>query len=269
MKSLGFTLIEVIVAMTIVSIMAAVLVPISYKIWDAQKEELTLSRMETLKKAMVGDPVLYQNGIRTDYGFVGDNGELPETLSELIPYLSGGFNPATYNLDAWGGELIYTTSQEGASGRYSAATLVSNGPDPFSETDNLEVTIVQGEVLPTSRIEGSLRFLASNYNSASLYARVTADVEGLPGSVPVSLGGNECFPVPVIPMLTDIQSMPLNGGVFALALPVGKAVVRVEMFGGADVTCSGALQATPGEMSFFVNQGSTMYVNLPTLIVEP
>lgn len=269
MKSQGFTLIEVIVAMTIVSIMAGVLVPISYKIWDFQKEELTRGRMEALKRSMVGDPTLYQSGIRTDYGYVGDHGELPETLDELTPYLGGGFDPATYDHDAWGGNFIYTKSQDEATGRYAAATLVSNGADAYSDADDLEVTISLSEVLPTDRIDGNLRFIANNYNAVSLYARVTAVVEGLPGPVPARVDGVECFPVSVIPMLNDIQSRYLNNGTFAAALPVGKAVVRVELYGGSDATCSGALQATPGEMGFFVNQGSTMYVNLPTLVVEP
>ena len=73
----GFTLIEVLVTMAIVSILAGIMVPAVWKFWESQDVQTTRERIKTLKLAMVGDRSLIQNGIRTSYGFVGDNGELP------------------------------------------------------------------------------------------------------------------------------------------------------------------------------------------------
>jgi len=68
MKDQGFTLIEVIVVMAIVAILAGIMVPFVYRVWEGDEIELTRERMGEIKKALVGDPRLIQNGIRTNYG---------------------------------------------------------------------------------------------------------------------------------------------------------------------------------------------------------
>ena len=52
----GFTLIEVVVVIAVVSILAAMAVPYAVKIIDQSREEATKKEMEDLHNAIIGDP---------------------------------------------------------------------------------------------------------------------------------------------------------------------------------------------------------------------
>jgi len=87
----GFTLIEMVIVIGIVAILAALITPlavnqIAQKRFDACREELVLVR-----QAIVGDPTLIQGGIRSSFGFVGDLGTLPATLTDLTT--QGAWSP--------------------------------------------------------------------------------------------------------------------------------------------------------------------------------
>lgn len=166
----GFTLIEVVVVIAIVSILAGIMIPFIYRVWENAEIETTKERMSDLKKAMVGDPRLIQNGVRIHYGYVGDCGALPSTLEKLIiadlnecpnwkgPYLPAGFDSSDYNRDAWDEVLIYDPVQ---------TTLMSKGADRISGTaDDITLGISQNEIteaMPISSIKGNINF--SFYNS--------------------------------------------------------------------------------------------------------
>ncbi len=271
MRNQGFTLIEVIVAMAIVAIMAGALVPLSYRIWESQEVDTTSNRMEALKAAMVGDIKLYQQGTHTDFGYVGDNGELPASLTELTPYLNTGFNPTSYNQDAWGEGLIYTTAVEAATGRYQSATLVSTGPDrTLSTADDLEIQIVSDEVIPTVGVMSNLSYSVTNQYNAAVFpvysARVTAyqALEGLPfeaaGCVLVNVGRLEAE------SYSGLTSVFYDSD-FPNPLPVGKFIISGELYKNG--TCNGASAAETNDVVLFVNRGlRKLYVNLrfPPLI---
>ena len=52
----GFTLIEVIVVIAVISILAAMAVPYAVKIIDQSREEATKKEMEEIHRAIMGDP---------------------------------------------------------------------------------------------------------------------------------------------------------------------------------------------------------------------
>lgn len=176
MREKAFTLIEVMVVMAIISILAGMLMPAVWKFWESEEIATTRERMREIKKGLVGDKSLVQNGVRTHYGFVGDNGELPfhnfsalGGLSYLVskpvggyphwngPYLSG-FG-SDWNKDAWGKVFRYSLTKD-AYGRYVSAELRSAGPDGiFDNSDDLADTDVQisdREVTATNRIKWNL-----------------------------------------------------------------------------------------------------------------
>lgn len=176
MKNKAFTLIEVMVVMAIISILAGMMAPAVWRFWESEEIATTRERMRELKKAMVGDRSLIQNGVRTHFGFVGDNGELPFSnfsasggLSFLVskpvggypnwngPYLSG-FG-SDWDKDAWGRSYRFTLTKD-AYGRYVNAELRSAGPDGvFDNTDDIadpDVQISDREVTPTNRIKWNL-----------------------------------------------------------------------------------------------------------------
>jgi len=140
--SLGFSLIEVIVVLAVISIMASMAVPLAAKVIDQSRTEATRKQMEEIYKAIVGDPAL------GTAGYVGDMGRLPQNLGQLNtrlpgqpnpfpnpslgvrmgwwgPYVNSGFTLQSYQNDAWGKQYGY----DPLTGR-----LTSNLPDGTSLT---------------------------------------------------------------------------------------------------------------------------------------
>lgn len=177
MREKAFTLIEVMVVMAVISILAGMMAPAVWRFWESEEIATTRERMKDIKKGLVGDKSLIQNGMRTHYGFVGDNGELPFAnissasggLSYLVskpvggyphwngPYLSG-FG-SEWNRDSWGMPFRYLLATD-TYGRYVSAELRSAGPDGlFGTGDDIvdpDVQIFDRDVTPTNRIKGNI-----------------------------------------------------------------------------------------------------------------
>ncbi len=140
-SSLGFTLIEVIVVIAVLSILASMAVPLAAKVIDQSRTEATRKQMEEIHKLIVGDPAL------GTAGYVGDMGRLPQSppaqplrlLNEQLgqrnptlqllgvrmgwwgPYVNSGFSQQAYRNDAWGTPYAY--------GNPGAGQITSYGPD--------------------------------------------------------------------------------------------------------------------------------------------
>jgi prepilin-type N-terminal cleavage/methylation domain-containing protein len=136
----GFTLLEVVVAVTIVAIMAGALVPLLIRPQLQQRYTETVSELAALEAAIAGHPEL------GDFGFLGTLGRLPDAaaLSELLeqgtlagpalrlgvprgwngPYLQGA--SATPLNDGWGQAYVLETATGGL------WRLRSFGPDRVS-----------------------------------------------------------------------------------------------------------------------------------------
>jgi general secretion pathway protein G len=284
MKNRGFTLIEIIVAMAILSIMAGTLVPMLYKTWESNEIAVTRGRMSELKKAMVGDRALVQQGIRTHYGFAGDNGVLPPGIDDLLtapagwvnwngPYL-GGFDPDTYKSDAWGTDIEYTRHDPflAVSGMSVIATLRSAGPDrtfgtgdDIDEVSDLELQILEGDVWPTATVQGNLSYTFTAGTSEvtpAYWADILASYhDGAGTATTVTV----CIPLAVGPVQVGVpknvgQSFEEN---FGIELPVGRVKLRSRLF--SDNACTAFLAET-NEIATFVNDGlSKIPVNPPTL----
>lgn len=155
----GFTLLEIIVVVGIISLIVGILIPMVYKVWESQEIDTTKENIQKLKEAMVGNPMQMNSGVRSNFGFVGDLGQLPPTLDALIsygsygPYLSGGFDPRSFKQDAWGYDLIYAYTTDAYS-RRDSATITSLGSDNAAggtETAaDIQIAIDSNEVLPAS-----------------------------------------------------------------------------------------------------------------------
>lgn len=134
----AFTLLEVIVAIAVISILAAMAVPYVAGMIDQARRENARKEMEGLYTAIVGDPKA------PTPGYVGDMGRLPAALSELNtrgsqpigtagvlgvnmgwfgPYVNSGFDPAGYLSDPWGTTYRYGAAPDGA------GQIRSAGPD--------------------------------------------------------------------------------------------------------------------------------------------
>ncbi|MCB2230681.1 type II secretion system GspH family protein [bacterium] len=117
----GFTLIELAIVIVIAGILVTIALRGGKSISETSKLEETRQEMDALARAIVGDPDLYNNGIRSDFGYVGDIGSLPPNLDALHtnpggfatwrgPYVENRFVQTAddFKRDAWGSTYAYT-----------------------------------------------------------------------------------------------------------------------------------------------------------------
>ncbi|MFH1699212.1 MAG: prepilin-type N-terminal cleavage/methylation domain-containing protein [Candidatus Zixiibacteriota bacterium] len=116
----GFTLIELVAVIIIVGILAAIAAQKIGSVAENIKAEETMREMDLIAKAVVGNELLYNNGMRSDFGYVGDIGAFPPNLDALIsnpglgtwngPYIKNSFEQISsdYKQDSW--QANYTLS---------------------------------------------------------------------------------------------------------------------------------------------------------------
>jgi len=115
----GFTLFELVVVIIIVGVLSTIGMRSLNRTVENRKYLATKQEMEVLKKAIVGDPEIKEGGMRVDYGYVGDTGQMPSALEDLVtnpsvtgwdgPYINVDLseNPDDYKNDAWGDAYTY------------------------------------------------------------------------------------------------------------------------------------------------------------------
>ena len=178
-RQAGYTLVELLVALIILAIISAVAVRSLQKTVVVSRTEETKVEMESLAHAIAGNPSLVSNGVRTDYGYVGDVGALPPTLTALSanpgsyatwhgPYLqdnlvaSVGASSTNITMDAWG--AIYAYSPVGAtitsSGSGSAITrpIANSAADLLVNQVSVSITDLSGKS-PGTTYDDSIRVL--------------------------------------------------------------------------------------------------------------
>ncbi len=119
-KDGGFSLIEILLVIIIMGILTSVAMQSLTSSIDETRRVLTEREMEILAKAIVGDPSIMQNGQRSDFGYIGDNGAFPPNLQALVqnpglgtwngPYIEYGFSQDStgFKTDEWGQLYAYT-----------------------------------------------------------------------------------------------------------------------------------------------------------------
>lgn len=132
----GFTLIEVLMTVTLVGIMSAVIIPQFIDYSQTAKTTVTQEKLISMKQAIIGDPRVVVEGRVIALGFLNHIGSLPSSLTDLVsqgakvtydpftkkgwrgPYLNN--TDTNWNRDAWGTLIEYS-----AASRY----VRSCGPD--------------------------------------------------------------------------------------------------------------------------------------------
>ena len=198
---IGFTLIEIILVVLLIGILAGLAANLLTNTLDQTRFDESQKKMTGLSNAMVGNPELNTNGVRSDFGFVGDIGRLPTALTELVtqgalpawdaanglgwhgPYVPGDFaqNPNGYRTDGWGTLFTYASAtgivtslgSDGAAGGagYAADFAI---PDLTAPTDRRVGTI-------TGRVTDQVGNPLASVAGATVDVSVTNNpVDGLP-----------------------------------------------------------------------------------------
>ena len=117
----GFTLIEVLMVIVVIGILATVAMQSMQGGIERARYQETQTEMDAIVFAIRGNPDLYANGLRSDFGYVGDIGAVPSSLDDLIsnpglgtwngPYLTGRFTEDTqgHAKDAWGNAYAFSS----------------------------------------------------------------------------------------------------------------------------------------------------------------
>lgn len=204
-RSGGFTLIELVIVIVIAGVLVTVALRGGRSISETTKLEETRQELDALAQAIAGNPALHNNGIRSDFGYVGDIGALPLSLDNLHtnpgafatwrgPYIENRFVQTSddFKVDAWG--VPYTYS--------GGAVITSTG---------------SGSPL-TRRIIESLDHLLYNSVSGNVY-----DLDGTPpgNTMADSVFVRLTYPDGAGGMTAD-QLTPDGGGFFTFdSIPVG------------------------------------------------
>jgi prepilin-type N-terminal cleavage/methylation domain-containing protein len=115
----GFALIEMVIVIIVIGVVVAVALRSGTHIVDTARTEQAKRELEALAFGVAGNPALQNNGVRSDFGYVGDIGALPANLDALVinpgygawdgPYVSNEFTQLAndYKTDPWGNGYGY------------------------------------------------------------------------------------------------------------------------------------------------------------------
>ena len=221
-RGAGFTLIEVILVVLLIGILAGLAANLLTNTLDQARFDESQKKMTVLSNAMVGNPDLNTNGVRSDFGFVGDIGRLPTALTELVaqgalpawdiatgvgwhgPYVPGDFaqNPDGYRTDGWGTLFTYASAtgvvtslgSDGVAGGTGYAADFSI-PDLTAPTDQ-RVGTIMGRVTdlvgnPLASVAGATVNVSVTNNPADGAPTTVTTTTGADGSYtlsPISIG---------------------------------------------------------------------------------
>jgi prepilin-type N-terminal cleavage/methylation domain-containing protein len=260
----GFTLMELVIVIVVMGIIATVaLRSMEAPIANARFES-TRAEMDQLATAIVGNPALYSNGVRTDFGYVGDNGAMPPDLDALNtnpglgtwngPYIAGAFSEASddFKRDAWGTSYSYSGGVTIRSTGGSPNTLTRQFANSTSDllANSVEVYLTDGAGNPPGDSASSVQVTLSYPNGAggtkdSILASNTSGRAIFSSTVPI---GNH--PVEAIYTATDdtvaaVVSV-LPGGTSYVTLRFPGALWAADVGGGGGGGSSGDIEYVSG-----------------------
>lgn len=184
----GFSLLEIVTVLAIIGLMAGALTPMALHLIGSKKAFASRDELQTLKKAIIGDPLATQWGSEATFGYIGDIGSLPRTLRDLYapPDLDqpGGIPSYSFNTtlkmgSGWRGPYVAEKS-------YSSST--ESLQDPYKNTYIYDTTVTTdatlgAEVRATIRSPGPNRIdnggTQDDLTERVLTTEVLADVAGM------------------------------------------------------------------------------------------
>ncbi|MBI5867494.1 MAG: prepilin-type N-terminal cleavage/methylation domain-containing protein [candidate division Zixibacteria bacterium] len=234
-RSRGFTLIEILMTIVVIGILATVALRSLQSGIDQSRIRETQEEMDELVMAIAGNPGLYANGLRSDFGYVGDVGSVPSTLDNLMtnpgsyatwkgPYMGRRFTQDAdgYKRDAWGNLYTFT----------SGITISSTGAGATAMTKSAAAASTD---LTSTPVIGTITDAAGNPpgdSSVAITVRIT---------YPNGTGST-----------TSATTSPNNGGAFSISgIPIGNHTITAVYRATADTVY--ALASSLPKTGAFVN----------------
>ncbi len=121
----GWTLIELVLVILLISILSTIAFRSISSTLTTTRFEATSREMDNIAQAILGNPELITASGRTDYGYVGDTGQMPPDLDALVsdpdicgwdgPYLTVDVDEDgnAYKTDSWGNEYTFSIDGNG------------------------------------------------------------------------------------------------------------------------------------------------------------
>jgi len=294
----GFTLIEVLLVIIVIGIMAAVAFKSMDVALDNSRWDATTQEMEKVSWAIAGNPDLFANGVRSDFGYVGDVGSLPPNLDALVtnpggyatwrgPYIRNDFNqnPNDFKTDGWGNLYTYTGGVSIASGGSGGNPLTKQyanaAADLTSNTVQGIVTDGQGNAPGSSASGVSIRITypngsggtttaATNPNSSGNYSFAGVIPQGIQTMTAIYTPTNDTLVrnAVVLPKSTTLVDLKFRGSLWSSGSGGSLAYVS----GTAALTGGGANLRfdirNVGSSSVTVNNVRLTYSSSPTAYYE-
>lgn len=229
----GFTLIELVLIIVIIGIVASIAMRSLIPAVDQSRIDATMKEMNTLAEAIAGDRNLVSDGLRSDFGYVGDIGALPPNLDALAsnpggygtwngPYILNDFSedPNGFKEDAWGDPYQYS----------AGVVIISNGNgSPITKT----IASSAGDLVANT-VFGNI-FDGLGHAPGDSAGDVTVVI-----FYPDGAGG-----------MTSASTNPSSSGQFSFdgMIPVGNRLVRASYSSASDTT-SVYVSVLPGGKAF-------------------
>jgi len=239
----GLTLLEVVLAVGLLGVLAAVSVQMVGGNQDAERYEQTRVKMEAIRVAIFGDDALDSKGERLHYGYYGDMGGFPVTLSSLLtrgsqpawafdtgPGIGAGWRGPYYrdpfttslavDLDAWGTSFVYATT--------GTPSLTSRGSDKAAGTTagsvySKDLVMNFDSSLRFSSVRGFVRDGDSRIANAKVELRYPS--AGVLTTVSTTSAADGSFTFNTVPpsfAAVTVSSVPITG-----LVPIGPRRVAV------------------------------------------
>lgn len=234
----GFTLIEILMAIVIIGILATVAMRSLEGSVERSRFVETQNEMGELVGAITGNADLYANGLRSDFGYVGDIGTVPSSLDDLVtdpglgtwngPYVTGRFaqDAQGFKKDAWGNTYTFA----------NGITISSTG----------------GGSTPMTK---SAAAVASDLTSNDVIGTVTDAAGNPPGDSSVAISVTISFPDGIGGTTTTTVN-PGSGGSFTVSgIPIGNQQVEA-VYRATDDTVTAFVSVLP-------KNGATLSLRLP------
>ncbi|MCH9031911.1 MAG: hypothetical protein IIB00_06590 [candidate division Zixibacteria bacterium] len=234
-SSAGFTLIDILVAIIVLSVVSTVAFKTIQPSIDESGALEAKAEMASLARAIAGDFALGENMTGSSFGYVGDIGAFPSSFADLAT------NPGGYA--TWNGPYIRDDFTEDAGGH-----LIDPWGAAYAYSAGVTITSTGSGTSIVHQLAGN----AADLLSVSLSCTIRGANGSPPGADSANLIATITYPDGAGSMASDTAVVSSIGQFSFSGLPVGIYSVRVVELIAGDTT-EVALKALPGATSVTKN----------------